>query len=78
MDFNKIPQYEKPKEQTQEIIGLLGKSFLTKNLSEHEIEKLAGAMLPREFKPNDLIIKYGDTGSEYFILAKGDVKVIVY
>ena len=35
-------------------------------------------MQPRIFKKNDLIIKYGDNGKEYFILAKGDVKVIVY
>jgi CRP-like cAMP-binding protein len=57
---------------------LLKKSFLTKNLSDTEIEKLAGAMIPREYKPSDLIIKYGDTGSEYFILSKGEVQVIVY
>jgi hypothetical protein len=25
-----------------------------------------------------LIIKYGDVGKEYFVLAKGDVKVTVY
>ena len=35
-------------------------------------------MQPRIFKKSDLIIKYGDVGKEYFVLAKGDVKVIVY
>ena len=35
-------------------------------------------MKPQEFKKNDLIIKYGDVGHEYFILSKGSVKVIVY
>lgn len=59
-------------------MGLLKKSFLTKNLSENEVEKLAGAMRPRQFKVGDLIIRYGDIGSEYFILSKGQVKVIVY
>ena len=34
MDFNQIPNYPKPQEQTDEIIGLLKKSFLTKNLTE--------------------------------------------
>jgi CRP-like cAMP-binding protein len=37
------------------------------------VEKLAGAMKPRVFQKDDFIIKYGDIGNEYFILAKGDV-----
>ena len=78
MDFNNIPNYQKPVEQLTEIIGLLKKSFLTKNLSESEIVKLAGAMKPRVFKNEELIIRYGDLGNEYFILASGDVQVIVY
>lgn len=78
MDFNNIPNFSKPPEQVKEIITLLKKSFLTKNLSESEIEKLAGAMKPKTFKKDELIIKYGDMGNEYFILASGDVQVIVY
>jgi len=78
MDFNKIPNYPKPKEQVDEIISLLKKSFLTQKLADEEISKIAGAMQPRIFKASDLIIKYGDVGKEYFVLAKGDVKVIVY
>ena len=35
-------------------------------------------MKPRVFQKDELIIKYGDIGNEYFILAKGDVQVIVY
>ena len=78
MDFNNIPYYKKTPEQEQEIISLLNKSFLTKNLSSSEVEKLAGAMKPRVFQKDDYIIKYGDVGNEYFILAQGDVQVIVY
>jgi hypothetical protein len=44
MDFNKIPNYPKPKEQVDEIICLLKKSFLTQKLAEDEISKIAGAM----------------------------------
>ena len=73
LDFNNIPYYKKSPEETQEIIALLNKSFLTKNLSSSEVEKLAGAMKPRIFQKDELIIKYGDIGNEYFILAKGDV-----
>jgi hypothetical protein len=78
MDFNNIPSYPKSPEQLSEIIALLKKSFLTKNLSEKEIEKLAGAMKPRLFQKDELIIRYGDIGNEYFILAQGDVQVMVY
>ena len=35
-------------------------------------------MQPKTFKKGDLIIKYKDVGTEYFVLAKGQVKVIVY
>jgi CRP-like cAMP-binding protein len=78
MDFSKIPNYPKPAEQTQEILNLLKKSFLTAKLSESEVQKIAGAMQPKEFKKDEIIIRYGDMGKEYYVLAKGDVKVIVY
>ena len=57
---------------------MIKKSFLTKNLSDEEMMKLAGAMKPQKFLKNELIIKYGDVGKEYFIMSKGSVKVIVY
>jgi CRP-like cAMP-binding protein len=56
----------------------LKKNFLTKNLNDSEIEKLAGAMKPMKFLKKEIIIKYGDIGSTYFILSKGSVKVTVY
>lgn len=61
-----------------EIVPLLKKNFLTKNLNDSEIEKLAGAMKPIKFLKKENIIKYGDIGSTYFILSKGSVKVTVY
>jgi hypothetical protein len=45
-----------------EILPLLKKNFLTKNLSDEEINKLAGAMKPQKFLKKELIIKYGDQG----------------
>lgn len=61
-----------------EIIPLLKNNFLTKNLGDAEISKLAESMKPKIFKKGDLLIKYGDDGKDYFILAKGSVKVFVY
>lgn len=78
LDFSKIPNFKKTKKQLDEILPLIKKSFLTKNLSDEEMMKLAGAMKPQKFLKNELIIKYGDVGKEYFIMSKGSVKVIVY
>jgi CRP-like cAMP-binding protein len=47
-------------------------------LNDSEIEKLAGAMKPIKFLKKEIIIKYGDLGSTYFILSKGSVKVTIY
>lgn len=41
LDFDKIPVYKKTKKQLSEIVPLLKNNFLTKNLSELEIEKIA-------------------------------------
>jgi hypothetical protein len=49
LDFSKIPNYKKSKKQMDEIIPLLKNNFLTKNLGDDEIEKLAGAMKPLTF-----------------------------
>jgi len=57
---------------------LLKKNFLTQNLSDEEISKLAGAMQPQKYTPGQKIIKYGDEGTTYYILSKGSVKVILY
>lgn len=35
-------------------------------------------MQPQTFYKNDTIIRYGDEGNQYFFLAKGSVKVVVY
>ena len=35
-------------------------------------------MQERKYQSNDLIITYGDLGSEYYILDKGVVEILVY
>lgn len=35
-------------------------------------------MRPRKYKKGDDIIKYGEKGEEYFVMAKGTVRVLVY
>jgi len=62
----------------EEIVHLLRMNFLTKKLNEEEVNKIAGAMQPQTYREGETIIKFGDIGSLYYILSKGDVKVIVY
>lgn len=35
-------------------------------------------MQPQKYQDGDKIIKYGDDGTTYYILANGSVKVILY
>lgn len=78
MDFSQIPQYKKTKKQLDEIVPLLKTNFLTKNLQDEEIHKIAGAMKIEKFLKKDKIITFGDEGLTYYILSKGNVKVSVY
>ena len=48
-----MPIYKKSKKQLEEIIPLLKKNFLTQNLEDDEIIKLAGAMKPQKFLKNE-------------------------
>ena len=78
LDLEKLPSYPKTQQQLDEIKPLLAASFLTKNLSDEMVNKIAGAMQPKHYKQGDQIIKYGDVGQHYYILSQGSVKVIVY
>ena len=78
IDFNAIPKHIKTESELAVIKPLLKNNFLTRNLNDEEITKLAGAMTKECFQKDDLIIRYGDIGSKYYVLSKGTVKVIVY
>lgn len=78
MDFSKIPFYPKPLNKIEEITSMLKKSFLTKNLNDDQVRKIAGAMQMRKVSKGQDVITYGDFGNEYFILASGTVRVFVY
>lgn len=57
---------------------LLNKSFLSENLDDEGMNLLAGVMQYETFRKSETIIKYGDLGDKYYLLAKGSVKVVVY
>ena len=51
---------------------------MTKNLDRKELNTLSAAMFKKTFKEGEAIIRFGDIGAEYFVLASGSVKVTVY
>lgn len=72
------PVHQKQEEDTEKLTDLFKNSFLTKNIDEKEHKTLANAMFQKKFQAGDPIIKYGDIGAEYYVLASGTVKVTVY
>lgn len=78
VDYSLLTQNTKSEEELAEVTPLLKGNFLTKNLTDSEIQKVAGVMQKESFKKGDMIIRYGDIGQKYYVLAKGNVKVTVY
>lgn len=77
-DLDTIPEFKKTEQEIQEIYELLGKLFLSKNLEPTQLRKIAGLMEPKEYKKGECIIRYGDDGTSYYVLSKGNVEVTVY
>jgi hypothetical protein len=57
---------------------LFTNSFLTKSIDPKNHLVLAKAMFSRSFSRGQEIIRYGEMGSEYFVLGRGQVRVTVY
>lgn len=72
------PIHPKNANETERLLKLFTVSFLTKNLDHQQLKTLADAMFARKFKAGENIIQFGNTGTEYFVLAKGSVHVTVY
>jgi CRP-like cAMP-binding protein len=72
------PIHPKDANETERLLKLFTGSFLTKNLDHSQLRTLADAMFSRRFSAGENIIRFGDIGTEYFVLAKGSVRVTVY
>ncbi len=53
-------------------------SFLTRALDAKQHTVLAKAMFCRKYTKGDTIIRFGDMGTDYFVLTEGAVQVTVY
>ena len=72
------PIYPKNKTELDAILALLRNSFLTKNLNHKELKIIADAMFLKQYKAGEVIIRYGEIGSEYYVLKSGSIDVVVY
>ena len=72
------PVYVKSGSDETRLVKLYTSSFLTKNIDPKNHIVLAKAMYSKKFQADGVIIRYGDMGADYFVLAKGKVRVTVY
>lgn len=72
------PKYEKSEAERVKIKNALMNNMLTKKLSDESINTLIGAMQKRTYKKDDVLIQYGDEGTEYFVLDSGVLECKVY
>ena len=82
-DENKLqkfvpPAYWKSTEDLEAVVDLLRSHFLTRSLEEAQWTQLAKAMFKIVAKKGENIIKYGDEGNVYYVLAKGQCSITVY
>jgi len=57
-------------------IAILQKATLISSLKKAELETLARKLEPRSFKRGDFIMKYGEEGSEFYIIVSGKCGIL--
>ena len=72
------PKYEKDESERVKIKNALMNNMLTKKLSDDAINTLIAAFQKKIFKQEEVIIKYGDDGKEYFVLESGVLQCQVF
>lgn len=56
--------------------GAIGKSKLFKELPPERLSSLSSRFLPRSLPAGTDVVRYGDQGHEFFLIAKGQVEVL--
>jgi cAMP-dependent protein kinase regulator len=69
-----IPKSQAEKDSIREVVG---KNFLFANLAENQLQVVLDAVDKREHKAGDFVIKQGEEGNEFFILASGECDCFV-
>ncbi len=73
-EIKKIP---KSQEELDQIRGILEKCVLFEHLDEDQIETVQGAMFPVEKDDEDVIIKQGDDGDNFYVIESGCIDVYI-
>ncbi|KAJ8609019.1 hypothetical protein CTAYLR_010678 [Chrysophaeum taylorii] len=72
-----IKEFDKSDSERQRIIEILEHQVLFRHLDADQKEFAARAMEPVDFKTGDVIIKQGDAGDHFYVLASGSVECYV-
>jgi cAMP-dependent protein kinase regulator len=68
---------EKDASDAERIRKAVSNNILFNSLDDDEMQVVVDAMLPMEFSPGDAIIKQGDTGDNFYVLAQGECECFV-
>ena len=78
IDFGKWNRKDKEKQLTrQDLRQLLSQIPLFRNLSSFDIDELILCFRRRTYKDDEIVIKQGSIGTEFYLIWKGSVDVIV-
>ncbi len=72
-----LPEFPKEKADEKIIITALRKNFVFEEMEENDIEKLVTAMEEIKVSKGTKIIKQGDEGDYFYVIARGDVAFFV-
>ena len=70
----KIPKTD---EQRTNILSVIGQNILFATMNEDERSILADIMSEKVYQPNDVIIKQGDDGDNFYIVAQGSIPISI-
>ena len=78
LDFGKLNRKDKEKQLTrQDLPQLLSQIPLFSNLSSFDIDQLILCFRRRTYKHDEIVIKQGSIGTEFYLIWKGSVDVII-
>lgn len=76
-DDEEVKSIPKSDEELAQIRKILEKCVLFEHLDEVQMESVQGAMFPVEKDENDVIIKQGDDGDNFYVIESGNVNVYI-
>jgi len=73
---NRVPSERDNKEEREKTVNILKNVSVISSLTDSELLKLASNLEEKNFKKGEFLMKYGDDGSEFYIIVSGLCSVI--